>query len=152
MRRSLAVLLFALGACGGEPPAGSPLPPEVKDLVVVVLDALPASGVGAYGYERDTTPNLDALAERGVRFENAYAGAGHTLPALAVSLPFTAARIPLAWLLSQTSLELHGIWIAIALTTFIKGVLLRILFGKGGWQKRLGTLEPQGPVGPGDAI
>src|SRR5262249_33705925 len=34
--------------------------------------------VGAYGYARPTTPNIDALAARGTRFARAYAQAPHT--------------------------------------------------------------------------
>jgi arylsulfatase A-like enzyme len=40
--------------------------------VLVSLDALSALHVGAYGYERDTTPALDAIAERGTLFERAW--------------------------------------------------------------------------------
>jgi arylsulfatase A-like enzyme len=48
------------------------------DVVLITIDALRADHVGAYGYPRPTTPNLDALARRGVRFERAYAQAPHT--------------------------------------------------------------------------
>lgn len=42
-------------------------------IVVVSLDNVQASRVGAYGYRRHpTTPNIDALAERGLLFERAY--------------------------------------------------------------------------------
>ncbi len=48
------------------------------DVVVITIDALRADHVGAYGYERPTTPNIDALARTGTRFERAYAQAPHT--------------------------------------------------------------------------
>jgi len=48
------------------------------DVVVITIDALRADHVGAYGYRRATTPNLDALARTGTRFEKAYAQAPHT--------------------------------------------------------------------------
>jgi arylsulfatase A-like enzyme len=59
------------------------LPPSVppgKDLNVLLLtiDALRADHVGAYGYERPTTPNLDALAGESVRFESGWAHAPST--------------------------------------------------------------------------
>jgi len=41
------------------------------NLLVVTIDTLRADHVGAYGYEAASTPTLDALAERGVRFTNA---------------------------------------------------------------------------------
>ncbi len=49
-----------------------------RDVVLVTVDSLRADHVGAYGYKRPTTPNLDRLARRGVRFEHAYAQAPHT--------------------------------------------------------------------------
>jgi arylsulfatase A-like enzyme len=49
-----------------------------RDLVLVTIDALRADHVSAYGYPRRTTPNIDALAARGVRFERAYCPTPHT--------------------------------------------------------------------------
>lgn len=68
-----------------------PLPdypiPEAQGFNVVLLtvDALRADHLGSYGYERKTSPNLDALAARSVRFEKAFSPASKTfgsLPAL----------------------------------------------------------------------
>lgn len=42
-------------------------------VVIVVLDAMRADHVGCYGYPRDTTPNIDRLAEESVVFENHFA-------------------------------------------------------------------------------
>ncbi|MGC4063136.1 MAG: sulfatase-like hydrolase/transferase [Polyangiaceae bacterium] len=49
-----------------------------RDLLLVTVDALRADHVGAYGYSRKTTPNLDRLAANGVRFDRAYAPTAHT--------------------------------------------------------------------------
>ena len=48
------------------------------DLVLISVDALRADHVHAYGYARPTTPNLDALAAEGTRFESAYCPTPHT--------------------------------------------------------------------------
>jgi arylsulfatase A-like enzyme len=48
------------------------------DVLLITVDALRADHVGAYGYKRATTPNIDALAARGTRFTHAYAQAPHT--------------------------------------------------------------------------
>ncbi|MDB5217885.1 MAG: Choline-sulfatase [Myxococcaceae bacterium] len=49
-----------------------------RDIVVVTIDALRADHVSSYGYGRATTPNIDRLAARGVRFEHAYCPTPHT--------------------------------------------------------------------------
>jgi arylsulfatase A-like enzyme len=59
-------------SCGPEPP-----PPNV---VLLSLDTLRADHLGTYGYSRDTTPNLDRIAETGVVFLNNYAQAPNTAP------------------------------------------------------------------------
>jgi arylsulfatase A-like enzyme len=48
------------------------------DVVLITIDALRADHVGAYGYPRNTTPHIDALARRGVRFVRTYSQAPHT--------------------------------------------------------------------------
>jgi arylsulfatase A-like enzyme len=64
MRCVSLVLLAALGlagpGCGAAPtPARRAAPPDV---LIVVIDAMRADRPGCYGYGRDTTPALDALA------------------------------------------------------------------------------------------
>lgn len=39
-------------------------------MIFIALDTLRADHMGCYGYTRNTTPHIDALAERGVLFEN----------------------------------------------------------------------------------
>ena len=63
--------------------ARSPRPPDV---VWIVVDTLRADHVGCYGHPRPTTPNLDRLADRGVRFERAYSQAPWTTPSFASML------------------------------------------------------------------
>lgn len=50
------------------------------NLVFVSFDALQAAHVGCYGGERDVTPTIDMLAERGIRFENHTSVASWTVP------------------------------------------------------------------------
>ncbi|HVZ73447.1 MAG TPA: sulfatase-like hydrolase/transferase [Polyangia bacterium] len=63
-------------------PALPPLPEGPKhpdaDVLLITIDALRADHVGAYGYPRATTPNIDRLAAHGVRFARAYSQAPHT--------------------------------------------------------------------------
>lgn len=50
------------------------------DLILISIDCLRADHVGAYGYERATTPSLDAFAKDGVVFEDAVSVSSWTLP------------------------------------------------------------------------
>lgn len=51
-----------------------------SNLLFVSIDTLRADHVHAYGYPRRTTPHIDYLARRGVRFDNAVAAEMWTLP------------------------------------------------------------------------
>lgn len=68
-------LLLAAGCAQPEAPA-PPGPP--KHVIVIVLDALRADHLGAYGYQRDTSPFIDELAAEGVVFERAYSHSSFT--------------------------------------------------------------------------
>jgi arylsulfatase len=50
-------------------------------VVLITLDTTRVDHLSCYGYERETTPNLDALAERSVRFRRAWSTSTWTLPA-----------------------------------------------------------------------
>ena len=53
------------------------------NVVLVVMDTLRVDRLSTYGYERETSPVLTGLAERGVLFENAYATSSWTWPSTA---------------------------------------------------------------------
>lgn len=55
-------------------------PSDRPNVVLMVLDTVRADSTTPYGAERDTTPNLDRLARRGVRFAHARSTAPWTLP------------------------------------------------------------------------
>jgi arylsulfatase A-like enzyme len=63
-----------------------PAAPGSPNVLVLVVDALRADHLSCYGYGRQTSPNIDRIAEAGVVFENAYAVAPYTLPAHASML------------------------------------------------------------------
>lgn len=58
------------------PPATAGAP----NVLLIVLDAVRASAFSSYGYPRETTPHLDALAQEGALFEFAVTVAPWTLP------------------------------------------------------------------------
>jgi arylsulfatase A-like enzyme len=56
--------------------------PVDAGVVLIVVDAARAENLGAYGYARRTTPEIDRIAREGVVFERAYTPAVHTLGAM----------------------------------------------------------------------
>lgn len=56
---------------------------EHPNLLVVLQDTQRADRMSTYGYERETSPNLTRIAERGVRFDDASASSSWTWPSTA---------------------------------------------------------------------
>ncbi len=75
-------LLVSLWGCKPAPPSSEVvrLLPKNTNVILITLDTTRADRLGCYGYAEAATPTLDALAERGVLFENAYAQVPLTLP------------------------------------------------------------------------
>ncbi len=59
------------------------------NLLIISIESLRADHVGAYGYSRDVTPNIDKLAREGVLFKNAFAQSSWTKPSVASTLTST---------------------------------------------------------------
>ena len=57
------------------------MPPS--NIVLVLADSMRTRNVSCYGYERRTTPRLDALAAEGARFANAFVQAPFTVSSVA---------------------------------------------------------------------
>ncbi|MFT4542284.1 MAG: arylsulfatase A-like enzyme [Planctomycetota bacterium] len=69
-------------ACHSETRAASKAVPEGTPVFLIVIDTLRADHLGCYGYERDTSPELDAFAKQASLFETATAQANSTFPSL----------------------------------------------------------------------
>lgn len=63
----------AAGACSSQP---------AHNLVIICVDTLRADHLGSYGYARDTTPRLDALASEGTLFTQVQSTSNWTAPAV----------------------------------------------------------------------
>ena len=94
-------------------PAASPIAPptaDVPDVVLVSVDTLRADRLSAWGYERDTSPNLDALAASALRFDRAVAPAPWTLPSVTSlftgRMPSQHGVVSRDWSLSPSALTL----------------------------------------------
>ncbi|MDX1382971.1 MAG: sulfatase [Thermoanaerobaculia bacterium] len=71
----LTAMAALIGGCADDPPQA---PPARVNVVWITIDALRADHLGSYGYERDTSPYLDELAQRSVRFANAVSQESYT--------------------------------------------------------------------------
>ena len=68
--------------------------------------------------------------------EGAFAGAGNTLPPMAISLPGSIARLPLAYYLCfSLGLGISGVWWALTITTWAKAIAAIVWFRRGAWKK-----------------
>jgi arylsulfatase A-like enzyme len=56
---------------------------SLPNVILIVVDTLRADRLSCYGYQRPTSPTLDALAREGAVFESAYAAAPWTRPSIA---------------------------------------------------------------------
>ena len=53
------------------------------NVLFIDIDTLRPDHMGCYGYGRNTTPNFDAIAREGVRFDNYYCSDAPCLPSRA---------------------------------------------------------------------
>ena len=53
------------------------------NIIILLIDALRSDHLGCYGYERNTTPNIDKLAEESFLFKNTIAQSSWTRPSVA---------------------------------------------------------------------
>ncbi|MCU0304449.1 MAG: sulfatase [Thermoanaerobaculales bacterium] len=86
--------VFELDRAGAAPPATptATAPPLARpDIVLIILDAARADHFGHAGYDRETTPFIDALAGESLVFRHAFALAPYTLcsvPTILTGLDF----------------------------------------------------------------
>ncbi len=78
-----ALLVVAL-ACAIAGCTRHPAPPQASrpNIIILVVETLRADHLAAYGYPRNTMPNLEDLADDGVLFEHAISVAPWTLPSV----------------------------------------------------------------------
>jgi arylsulfatase len=92
-RRRASARILAIAALLGlltliasaNPPAEAQVNPR-PNVIFIMVDALRADHVSAYGYERPTTPRLDAFMASGTRFAEATTPSSWTLPSNASML------------------------------------------------------------------
>ncbi len=109
----LILLLMLLAGCEKEGVSDKP------NFILIILDATRPDHLGCYGYERPTSPTIDDLAAKGVRYEDAITQA-----------PWTKASF--AGMLTSLACFQHGItdWTSVLPDTF---VLLPEVLAEGGY-------------------
>lgn len=151
-RTAAALLLTALLTTGcerSEPEKDSPPAPQTEvageftppgpgtPVIIIDIDTLRADHLGCYGYERDTSPNIDALSTEGVLFEWAFSQAPNTPPSQAsifTSLyPSTHGRIRDEEVLPDSVITLAELFkdAGYATGAFVDGGLMAAEFGLG---------------------
>ena len=63
-----------------------PAPPGAPNVLIMLIDTLRADRMGCYGYQRNTSPNMDRITAGGIRMERAYTAAPWTPPSIATIL------------------------------------------------------------------
>ena len=66
--------------------------PDIRNVLLISIDTCRRDRLYCYGFERPTTPNIDALAEQGVIFTEAVTPVPLTLPAHSSMLTGTNSR------------------------------------------------------------
>jgi len=73
----LVLVTLAAPGWGAAPAAG-----KKPSIVIITVDALRADHLGCYGYQRETSPNIDQLVGEGLVFERAWTPEPLTAPAM----------------------------------------------------------------------
>lgn len=99
------------------------------NILFILVDTLRADHLGAWGYERDTSPTIDRLAREGVMFLNTFAESSHTPPSTAS-------------ILTSTYPDQHGVKHFLSLTLASKAVLLPEVLREAGYRTIASTANP----------
>jgi len=82
----IVLVLLAVGVAGTIMWWNARTSNQKTPVILISIDTLRADHAGVYGYHRETTPNLDALAAEAVVFERAYAPSPNTATSHATML------------------------------------------------------------------
>jgi arylsulfatase A-like enzyme len=132
VRLATGLLCCSAAACSGSEDDTAPARPNI---LLVSIDSLRPDHLGCYGYERDTSPVLDELAARGVRFDQAVSPTSWTLPAhatLFTGLPPEGHGLRVdATALSDEAVTLAEVLAdaGYATAAFVGGPFLRTMYG-----------------------
>ncbi len=81
----LSLVALALSSSCGRPQHSDP-----ANILLIIVDTLRADHLGCYGHEQARTPNIDALASQGAKFDQVVTSATVTAPSVASMLTSTS--------------------------------------------------------------
>jgi len=103
------------------------------DSLIGLLSPGPASTGYAADYFKIAAVAITFTAIE-IPLEGAFAGAGDTLPAMFLGLPFTLLRVPAAYFaVHYLNQGVMGVFWALALTSVLRGLLFAFWFARGKW-------------------
>ncbi len=114
------------GAFGAPAVRDASATPSVPNVLLVSIDTLRADHVGCYGYEGNTTPNLDAFAREGVLFRHVAAQAPYTVPSHAT-------------LFSGQFPSIHGVERPTRLLSSVRSPILAQILARAGYRTQAFT-------------
>lgn len=80
LKRLTAILLLVFAVSCENHQKG--ISQEDFNIVLITIDALRQDHLSCYGYDRNTSPNIDRIAEKGIIFQNAVAPSSWTAPSM----------------------------------------------------------------------
>lgn len=91
-----------------------PQPQDIRNVILISIDTCRSDYLSCYGYPRQTTPNIDQVADQGVLFENTISPVPITLPAHCTMMtgtipPYHGVRNNIGYQLSQSNQTLAEI-------------------------------------------
>jgi arylsulfatase A-like enzyme len=120
---ALLLLLAVHLASAASAASANPVPHPRLNVLLITIDALRADHLGAYGYPRPTSPNIDRLARESVRFDRAVSQWPLTSPSFAA-------------LMSGTYAHTNGLMRTTAQRMPDRPLMLAELFQAGGYSTR----------------
>ncbi len=76
----LICVMVIMAGCSN--PDRKAAPEKLQGVVLILLDTIRSDHLSCYGYDRKTSPNIDALAQKGVRFKLVVSNSPWTLPSV----------------------------------------------------------------------
>ena len=147
-----AAICLAFGCARSESEAQA-RPGKLQGAVLILLDTVRADHLSCYGYDRPTSPHIDALARDGVRFERVIAPSPWTLPSVVALLTGEYAERVLPGKVTRSlpeAFQQAGFTTAAVTEGGFVSTAFGLDRGFGTFEEEQGAIQLVGPRRPGD--